>query len=688
MKEKMTRIAGMAVALGLMVLGAACGNQAAATTMKLAGTEGETFVRDEEKELEPVADMNLYSGYLLGTEQEGYLWIDLDSVKLAKMDENSRIGIRKSGKELEIELDAGSLFFQVTEPLEEDETMYIRNSNMVVGIRGTCGWVEAPDEEHLRVYILEGVVEYSITDPDTKEVIASQEVAAGQWAQAVWKDGKGEIALEQFTEEGIPDFVRTELEKDSKLQEKISEVLAPVQQDDADGEGSGDGTAEDAPGQEEPEGEQAVGVIRTDKASLEFVNGNAPGGVIVTLRDGLYGAVDLEGEEIVPNSYSSYLRTPNDQGQFALGDGENATVFDRQGNVLLEVQELICMGISENAVTYGHMNEAGKPEVCCYDIAEGRQTARIELEQRYELIGYGYGIGITSLQDGEFLYSDTDDLNMHRVRKDGTIVWTDEEQEARLQEIWVEEMRAEGAAIEVTEEGAYATFSSNGSAGTSIFGYDPGCPVQSARDGYIVGTPWLEASLLRIHDLNAGESIQLDMYSLEGDPVDCIYGFWPQSYYDCGQWYINRGTSLVLRGSTYDGTEEQMDFLIDFSRAQTDASGDVTNEQELVLAKYPYIKLAGDGYYTASDGEAWFYLDEQGNRVDSPEWADCSGFYQGYALVLEKDGMAYLVDRDFNKVTEGYPADSVSQAGGMFCIAKGDEQTFLYMGLQETPEGD
>ena len=121
--------------------------------------------------------------------------------------------------------------------------------------------------------------------------------------------------------------------------------------------------------------------------------------------------------------------------------------------MLLEVQELICMGISENAVTYGHMNEAGKPEVCCYDIAEGRQTARIELEQRYELIGYGYGIGITSLQDGEFLYSDADDLNMHRVRKDGTIVWTDEEQEARLQEIWVEEMRAEGAAIEVTEEG-------------------------------------------------------------------------------------------------------------------------------------------------------------------------------------------------------------------------------------------
>ena len=75
-------------------------------------------------------------------------------------------------------------------------------------------------------------------------------------------------------------------------------------------------------------------------------------------------------------------------------------------------------------------------------------------------------------------------------------------------------------------------------------------------------------------------------------------------------------------------------------------------------------------------------------RLVRSQFTPLKGFYQGYALVLEKDGMAYLVDRDFDKVTEGYPADSVSQAGGMFCIAKGDEQTFLYMGLQETPEGD
>ena len=200
----------------------------------------------------------------------------------------------------------------------------------------------------------------------------------------------GEIALEQFTEEGIPDFVRTELEKDSKLQEKISEVLAPVQQD--------------------------------------------PGG-LPALRDII----------------TAYLRLP-------------------------------CL------------------------------------------------------------------------RKDGTIVWTDEEQEARLQEIWVEEMRARSHRCS-----------------------QPNLP-----------------------------------------PANTYPAVWTPPH-----------------------------------------SGHVSSKERPPAMAYPLCR------------EAWFYLDEQGNRVDSPEWADCSGFYQGYALVLEKDGMAYLVDRDFNKVTEGYPAASVSQAGGMFCLAKG-----------------
>ena len=88
-----------------------------------------------------------------------FAWINLDDVKLAKLDEKSEIAIQKEDKRLELEVKSGSLFFNVTQPLEDDETMNIRTSSMVVGIRGTCGWVEVPDASHMNVYLLEGKVE-------------------------------------------------------------------------------------------------------------------------------------------------------------------------------------------------------------------------------------------------------------------------------------------------------------------------------------------------------------------------------------------------------------------------------------------------------------------------------------------------------------------------------------------------
>ena len=63
--------------------------------MKLARTEGEAVVRNEKaRELEPFVDMNLYSGYQMETNPESYAWINLDDVKLIKMDQNSDIEIQ------------------------------------------------------------------------------------------------------------------------------------------------------------------------------------------------------------------------------------------------------------------------------------------------------------------------------------------------------------------------------------------------------------------------------------------------------------------------------------------------------------------------------------------------------------------------------------------------------------------
>ncbi len=674
-KEFSARAAALLTCM-VCVLCAACGNGAAATTMKLARVEGEVSVRDEkEKDLTPAEDMNLYSGYQLKTGKESYSYINLDSVKLTKMDEESDVEIQKSGKDLEILLHSGSLFFNVTEPLKEDETMSIRTSNMAVGIRGTCGWVDVPGEGEMYVYILEGTVECSITDPDTGEVAAAQTVTEGESARLVWKDGKAEIIVEKFTKEEIPFFVTAELEKDSGLEEQVGEILAANQEasgngaEDGEGVSGEDGSGEGASGEDGNAVQEPV-VITTNVNELEFVNGNGTGNVIVTLRDGMYGAMNLNGEEIVPNKYSTYVRTPNKEGQFALGDGENTFVFDNQGNMVVEIPGLISLQISENAATYSRTNAEGRKEVGCYDMGEGRMTLKMELTD--EQWQSNFSAQITGMQNGSFYCSSPGDLRLRQIQKDGSTVWTDEALEAEMERIWEEEEQSQG---EQMPDRDWANVG-----GMSSFMYDPGYPVQSPNGGYMVCAPWLEASIFRMFDCNERRYLRFDTYRLEeGFVWNQFEEMWPQSFYDDGQWYANKGTQVVMRGFVTYGGEDHTDYLVDFSKARTDELGNVLNLSDLILAEYPYISLAGDGYYAASDGESWFYLNEQGSMVNSARWTDCSGFYDGYALVVEEDGMAYVVDKNFDKVTEGYPADSVSRSGGMLCVRKGDEQTFIYI---------
>ena len=145
MKEALYR-RGLALLLaGCALLSCvSCGSGAA--SMHLRRTEGTVGVSDNEgKSVEPRDDLGLYSGYGVGTQAESYAWIDLDDVKLTKLDANSEIEIVKEDKSLEINVKSGSLFFNVTEPLADDETMNIATSTMMIGIRGTCGWV-AEDE--------------------------------------------------------------------------------------------------------------------------------------------------------------------------------------------------------------------------------------------------------------------------------------------------------------------------------------------------------------------------------------------------------------------------------------------------------------------------------------------------------------------------------------------------------------
>ena len=217
MRKKLAAMLLAAVmTVGLLPLSACSGGRkdATAASMHLRRTEGTVSVSDGSGKDVPLLDnLGLYSGYGVGTQSASYAWIDLDDVKLAKLDQKSEISIEQEGKALNIELKSGSLFFNVTKPLEADETMNIRTSTMLMGIRGTCGWVEE-NGGLSRVYLLEGEVKCTAGG-------WAVQVNAGEMAEFT-KDGY--LVVEPFTAKDVPAFVVDEVAADNSLAQAILEA--------------------------------------------------------------------------------------------------------------------------------------------------------------------------------------------------------------------------------------------------------------------------------------------------------------------------------------------------------------------------------------------------------------------------------------------------------------------------------
>ena len=213
MRQTGKRIRALLLALSLLLTCAGCSGLKA-TTMSLVKREGDVEVRDGKGEdVKPRDDLKLYSGYQVETAEESWAWIDLDEVKLTKLDEGSEIEIRKDGRELEIEVLSGSLFFNITEPLEDGESMTIRTSTMAVGIRGTCGWVDASGKDSVKVYVLEGKVRCKGGGADTVNVSAGE--------MGVLAKDAPEIVVAPITEADIPEFVVYELDRDDDLYDRV-----------------------------------------------------------------------------------------------------------------------------------------------------------------------------------------------------------------------------------------------------------------------------------------------------------------------------------------------------------------------------------------------------------------------------------------------------------------------------------
>lgn len=196
-----------------------------AATVQLTKTEGDVTVTNAVgRGVTRLTKLRLYSGYHLNTAQKSYAWVALDGERLAKVDAASALEIRKKGKALELLLESGSVFFDIAKPLEEDESLNICTSSMVIGIRGTSGWVDVVDQNNSVINVLEGTVSCTVADPVSGEVgyisVSGGESVAASIAP---EGGIQELAAQPIDLEAVSGFVLKELVENPELCQEIFE---------------------------------------------------------------------------------------------------------------------------------------------------------------------------------------------------------------------------------------------------------------------------------------------------------------------------------------------------------------------------------------------------------------------------------------------------------------------------------
>ncbi len=122
-----------------------------------------------------------------------------------------------------------------------------------------------------------------------------------------------------------------------------------------------------------------------------------------------------------------------------------------------------------------------------------------------------------------------------------------------------------------------------------------------------------------------------------------------------GQYKVNKyytsvyGTYTLMTVNSFD--DEDRVYLIDFRDANED--GTISEFGQA----YDAIDLDDTIYLRAKDGDNYYYIDWDGNRVSGP-YKDASLFTQeGYAAVSNEEGIVQIVDKNFHVVDTIYNAE-------------------------------
>ena len=227
MKQKVKRGIALFLALVLTFTGMSSELVSAATasakTMKLNTYQGKVTIQNAKgSSKKTTKGMRLLKGDKVATAAKSNAYIELDSTKAVKMDENTKVQLLQSGKDLELVAQSGNLFFNVKKPLGAKESLRVRSSTLIAGVRGTSAFLTV-EKNKTSIFLLEGTLKVSKLASNKKETAVGT-ITGGKVVTLEKKSGKDVVTTKKFTEKDVPYYVLEEIAKDKDLQKKIDKL--------------------------------------------------------------------------------------------------------------------------------------------------------------------------------------------------------------------------------------------------------------------------------------------------------------------------------------------------------------------------------------------------------------------------------------------------------------------------------
>ena len=382
--------------------------------------------------------------------------------------------------------------------------------------------------------------------------------------------------------------------------------------------------------------------------------GKARGNVIPVKKDGLWGAINYDKEEIVPCEYLEYWSAPDDEGTFILSNSEYGEydslewrtfyVFNREGKML-------------------YKSSADDRDIC----TSGGMYIVTTIEEDDE-DDYGEILGRVSYYnaDGTMIYSEPCDLSAMRTNgfRDGyATVSAHYESESEV----VEKIGKMDQNGNVTWHEMYVDLKADDTWKV------PRTPLNTFNHGYcVLGNRYFDPGYLTMISDNYETLAEFDLYQYQLQGGTLVYDehyfneelSW-ETYQIDGGFYANYSTKMVLKFGNKD-------VLVDLGLYP--GMTYETADGRIVQAVYDSIVMSEETYWFVLDGDKSGYINHDGQKMQLYE--DASEFCHGKALVIE-NGTAYLIDETFEKIKEVGVAEAVGWIGDFFVIWN-EEDKLLY----------